>query len=307
MTATTTAAVDRTAGVGAKSPRRRSAGLLGFTPFAAYTLVFMAVPTVLAVWSGLTTQSGAFTLANFAAFAQPGIQKAFLNSLLLSLAVAVASAALGAILCVALLAAKPNGVLRVAVDAASSVLAQFGGVMLAFAFIATIGSAGMFTLWVKQVFDFDINSLAPDKTAGPLLYQATGMFFPYLYFSIPLMVIVFMPAVEGLRPQWGEAVATLGGNRLRYWWHVGMPVLAPSFFGAMILVFASAFSSFATAAALTNSGILIPVVMQQYLGSETDAAVAHVPGVLAIGMLVIMGVVMAGYSLLQRRAARWQR
>ncbi|MFC4245110.1 ABC transporter permease [Gryllotalpicola reticulitermitis] len=307
MTATTTAVVGRAAGAGARSPRRRRTGLLGFAPFAAYTLLFMAVPTVLAVWSGLTTQSGGFTLANFAAFTQPGIQKAFLNSFLLSLAVAVASAILGAIVCVALLAAKPTGILRVVVDAASSVLAQFGGVMLAFAFIATIGSAGMFTLWVQHAFGFNINSLAPSKTSGPLLYQPAGMFFPYVYFSIPLMVIVFMPAVEGLRSQWGEAVATLGGSRFQYWWHVGMPVLAPSFFGAMILVFASAFSSFATAAALTNSGILIPVVMQQYLGSETDASIAHVPGVLAIGMLVIMAIVMGLYSLLQRRAARWQR
>jgi len=307
MTATASAAVGRAAGAGAAKPRRRSAGLLGFAPFAAYTLVFMAVPTVLAVWSGLTTQSGAFTLENFHAFAQPGIQKAFVNSLVLSLAVAVAASVLGAILCVALLAARPDGFLRVVVDAASSVLAQFGGVMLAFAFIATIGSAGMFTLWMKDAFGFDINSLAPDKTAGPLLYQATGLFFPYLYFSIPLMVIVFMPAVEGLRAQWGEAVATLGGNRAQYWWHVGMPVLAPSFFGSLILIFAGAFSSFATAAALTNAGILVPVVMQQYLGSETDASVAHIPGVLAIGMLAVMAVVMALYSVLQRRAARWQR
>lgn len=307
MAATSTAAAGRAVGAGALPPRRRSAGWLGFTPFAAYTLVFMAIPTVLAVWSGLTTNTDAFTLANFGAFARPGIQKAFVNSLVLSLAVAVAAAVLGAIICVALLAAKPTGMVRVVVDAASSVLAQFGGVMLAFAFIATMGSAGMFTIWMKDTFGVDINSFAPDKTAGPLLYQATGLFFPYLYFSIPLMVIVFMPAVDGLRPQWGEAVATLGGNRLQYWRHVGAPVLAPSFFGAMILIFAGAFSSFATAAALTNAGILIPVVMQQYLGSETDASVAHIPGVLAIGMLVIMAVVMVAYSLLQRRAARWQR
>lgn len=307
MTATTAAAVGQADGVAGSTPRRRSAGWLWFTPFAAYTLVFMAVPTVLAVWSGLTTKSGAFTLANFVAFTQPGILKAFSNSVLLSLAVAAVSAILGGIICVALLAARPGGILRNVVDSASSVLAQFGGVMLAFAFIATIGNAGLVTLFLKDAFGFDLNSLAPDQTAGPLLYQPAGMFFPYLYFSIPLMVIAFMPAVEGLRPQWGEAVATLGGGRLQYWIRVGLPVLAPSFFGAAILVFASAFSSFATAAALTNAGILIPVVMQQYLGSETDAGVAHIPGVLAIGMLVIMAAVMAAYALLQRRAARWQR
>ncbi|WP_245556807.1 ABC transporter permease [Gryllotalpicola ginsengisoli] len=267
----------------------------------------MAVPTVLAVWGGVTAEDGSFTLANFSAFGDRSILKAFENSIVLSLAVAVASAILGAILCVMLLAAKPNGILRVVVDAASSVLAQFGGVMLAFAFIATMGSSGMFTLWLQSTFHVDLNSLAPDKTAGPLLYQPAGMFFPYLYFSIPLMIIAFMPAVEGLRPQWGEAVATLGGGRFSYWRHVGAPVLAPSFFGAMILIFASAFSSFATAAALTNSGILIPVVMQQDLSSETASGVTNIPGVLAIGMIVIMAIVMWAYSVLQRRAARWQR
>jgi putative spermidine/putrescine transport system permease protein len=307
MTVASTAAADRPAGAGASQPRRRVAGWLGFAPFAAYTLVFMVVPTLLAIWSGLTTEDGSFTLANFAAFTDQSVLKAFLNSVLLSATVAVAAAVIGAVLCVALLAVKPDGVLRVIVDAASSVLAQFGGVMLAFAFIATMGSAGVLTLWLKDTFGFDLNSLAPDPTAGPLLYQVAGLFFPYLYFSIPLMVIVFMPAVEGLRPQWGEAVATLGGSRLRYWWHVASPVLAPSFFGAMILLFASAFSSFATAAALTNTGILIPVVMQQDLGSETVAGIAHIPGVLAIGMVVIMGLVMWAYSALQRRAARWQR
>jgi len=307
MSAATTAAAESPAGAGAAKPRRRAVGWLGLAPFAAFTLLFMVVPTALAVWSGLTTPDGAFTLANFAAYGEPGIQRAFLNSVVLSLAVAVAAAVLGAVVCVALLAVRPQGVLRVVVDAASSVFAQFGGVMLAFAFIATIGSAGMFTLWLRDAFGIDINDLALDRTAGPLLYQPSGMFFPYLYFSVPLMVIAFMPAVEGLRPQWGEAVATLGGDRLRYWLHVGMPVLAPSFFGAMILIFASAFSSFATAAALTNSAILIPVVMQQDLSSETVAGIADVPGVLAIGMIAVMAVVMWLYSLLQRRAARWQR
>ncbi len=307
MTAVSIAATDRSAGAGAPKPRRRAVGWLGFALFAAYIVLFLVLPTLLAVWSGLTAKDGSFTLANFAAFALPNIQQAFLASVVLSLVVAVVSAILGAILCVALLAAKPNGILRVIVDAASSVLAQFGGVMLAFAFIATMGVAGLVTVWLKSTFGFDLDTLAPDPTAGPLLYQPAGMFFPYLYFSIPLMVIAFMPAVEGLRAQWGEAVATLGGNRFRYWIHVGFPVLAPSFFGAMILLFASAFSSFATAAALTNAGILVPVVMQMDLSSETNNAFAHVPGVLAIGMIVVMAIVMSLYSMLQRRAARWQR
>lgn len=301
------AAAGPSAGAGASRPRRRAAGWLGFTPFAAYTLIFLAVPTVLAVWSGLTDEKGSFTLANFGAYANPVILRAFGNSIVLSLATAAASAVIGAVICVALLAVNPTGFVRVVADAAASVFAQFGGVMLAFAFVATIGTTGVLTLFLKQAFGFDLNSLAVDKTAGPLINQVSGMFFVYVYFSVPLMVIAFMPALVGLRPQWGEAVATLGGSRLRYWLHVGFPVLAPSFFGSMILVFAGAFSSYATASALTNTGVIIPIVMQQDLGSETLPGIAHVPGVLAIGMIVVMAVVMWLYSLLQRRAARWQR
>jgi putative spermidine/putrescine transport system permease protein len=302
------AAADRPAGAGAlDQPRRRRLGWLGFTPFAAYTLVFLAVPTVLAVWSGLTDEKGAFTLANFGAYGNPVILKAFANSVVLSLATAVASAVIGAVICVALLAVNPNGFTRVVADAAASVFAQFGGVMLAFAFVATIGTTGLLTLFLKQAFGFDLNALALDHTAGPLINQVSGMFFVYVYFSVPLMVIAFMPALAGLRPQWGEAVATLGGGRLSYWLHVGFPVLAPSFFGSMILVFAGAFSSYATASALTNTGVIIPIVMQQDLSSETLPGIAHVPGVLAIGMIVVMALVMWLYSLLQRRAARWQR
>jgi putative spermidine/putrescine transport system permease protein len=296
-----------TAGAGPRRARRRAGAWLGFSPFAVYVLLFLAIPAVYAVASGFLNGKGGVTFANFAAFGNPTILKAFVNSILLSAATAVVAAVIGAIICVALLAVRPDGFLRVIVDSASSVLAQFGGVMLAFAFIATMGLQGVLTKFLHDHLGFDIQSLALDKHAGPLLYQTSGIFYPYLYFSIPLMVISFMPAVEGLRPQWGEAVATLGGSRWRYWRHVGLPVLMPAFLGGVVLLFANAFSSFATAAALTNAAVLVPLVMRQDLSSETIAGLSNVPGVLAIGMIVIMVLVMWLYSALQSRAARWQR
>ncbi len=301
------ATVGTAAGAGPRQARRRAAGWLGFIPFAVYILLFLAIPAVYAVASGFLTGKGGVTFSNFAAFANPTILKAFGNSIALSAATAVAGAIVGAVICVALLAVRPDGFLRVIVDSASSVLAQFGGVMLAFAFTATIGLQGVLTVFLKNHLHIDIQVLALDKHAGPLLYQVSGIFYPYLYFSIPLMVISFMPAVEGLRPQWGEAVATLGGSRWAYWRHVGFPVLMPAFLGGVVLLFANAYSSFATAAALTNSAVLVPLVMRQDLSSETIAGLANVPGVLAIGMIVVMALVMWLYSVLQNRAARWQR
>jgi putative spermidine/putrescine transport system permease protein len=295
-TARTTAA----SGVGT-IPRRRSVAWLGLTPFAAYVLLFLAIPAVVAVASGFFTSTGSFTFANLKAFADPTIQADFISSFWVSAVSAIVGAVIGAVICYALVGLRPDGLLRTAIDSASSVLAQFGGVMLAFAFIATIGIQGTVTLWLEQTFGWNINA------NGPFLYSVAGLLVPYIYFQVPLMVLTFMPAMAGLKPQWGEATATLGGTRFTYWRKVGFPILAPAFWGCLILLFANAFSSYATAAALIDQGGIVPLAIKQQLTSETVVGVQNVAGVLAFGMVIVMIIVMTAYSALQRRAQRWQR
>lgn len=290
-----------TRGAGGTSLRRRDVGWLGFAPFGVYVLLFLAIPGLVAVASGFFDAQGAFTLANFATFADPSILKSFGGSLWLSAVSAIISAVLGVLVCWALTAAKPDGLVRAVVDSASSVFAQFGGVMLAFAWIATLGSQQLIPLIIQSLTGVDINE------SGSILYTVPGLLFPYVYFGLPLMVLSFMPAMDGLRPQWGEAVATLGGTRLQYWLRVGVPVLAPAFFGSLILLFANAFSSYATAAALISQGGIIPLAIKQQLTSETIVGVANTAGVLALGMVVIMAILMTLYSALERRTRRWQR
>lgn len=287
--------------------RRRSVLWLGLVPFAAYVLLFLAVPAVLAVGSGFFTSTGAFTFANLAALGDPRILGTFFSSFWVSAVTALLGAVIGAVICFALLGTRPDGFLRSAVDSASSVLAQFGGVMLAFAFIATIGIQGLLTKWLQQSFGLETNLFNDFDGKGPLLYQVPGLVIPYLYFQIPLMVLTFMPAMEGLRSTWGEASATLGGTRFTYWTRIGMPILAPAFWGSVILLFANSFSSYATAAALINQGVIVPLAIRQQLSSETVVGVANVAGVLALGMVIVMVVLMAAYAALQRRASRWQR
>lgn len=290
---------------GAPKLRRRSAAWLGLTPFALYVLLFLAVPALVAIGSGFFDKAGAFTFGNLAALGNPHIVSNFFNSFWVSALTAVVGAILGAIVCFALLGAKPDGALRTVVDSASSVLAQFGGLMLAFAFIATIGIQGALTQalvslgFTQNVFN--------DFNGQPLLYQVPGLVIPYLYFQIPLMVLTFMPAMEGLKATWGEANATLGGTRFVYWTRIAFPILAPAFFGSVILLFANAFSSYATAAALIDQGGIVPLAIKQQSSSETIVGTANVAGVLALGMVIIMIVLMTAYSALQRRASRWQR
>ena len=278
---------------------------LGLTPFALYVLVFLAVPTVLAIATGFVDADGTFTLENLAHLGDPVVLGSFWSSIWVSGLTAIVGAVLGALLCVALAGSKPAGgrvhdtatVLRRIVDAASSVLAQFGGVMLAFAFIATIGIQGLVTVLLRDSLGIDVYA------DGVWLYQLPGLILPYLYFQVPLMVIVFLPAMEGLRREWAEAAATLGGSSFTYWRRIAGP-----FLGSLLLLFANAFSSYATAAALISQGAqIVPLQIRGALIAETGASRANTAGALALGMIVVMVVVMAAYSLLQRRAARWQR
>jgi putative spermidine/putrescine transport system permease protein len=302
--AVTTASATTTRGAG-KPSRRRSAVWLGLTPFAIYIILFLAIPAVLAVGSGFFTREGAFTLSNFSALADPSVQSDYVGTLGLSAATAVIGGIIGALVCFALLGTKPDGGLRTAIDSASSVLAQFGGVMLAFAFIVTFGLNGIITQWLvnagieKNIFN--------DFQGNTLIYSVVGLSLPYLYFQVPLMVLTFMPAMEGLKATWGEANATLGGTRFTYWARIGFPILAPAFFGSVILLFANSFSSYATAAALISQGGLISLDIRGFINSETVVGHQNAAGVLALVMVLTMILIMWLYSLLERRASRWRR
>lgn len=288
----------------APAPRgaaRRGWAWLGLVPFAAYILLFLALPTVLAVASGFVDGTGALTLDNLAALGDPLVLTTFANSAWLSLVTAAVGAVVGALVCWAMLGLSETGAVRTTVDAVSGVLAQFGGVMLAFVLIAAIGAQGVVTVFVRQVTGFSFYE------NGVWLYDLPGVALAYLIFQVPLMIITFMPALAALKPQWMEAHLTLGGTRAGFWRHVGMPVLAPSFLASLLLLFANAFSSYATAAALASQGSqIVPLQIRTALTSETVLGRENLAGALALGMIVVVALAMALYTLVQRRASRWQ-
>ena len=267
-----------------------------------YVLLFLALPTLIAVGTGFIGADGGFTLETLAALGNPVVLNAFGSSVWLSALTAVIGAVLGALVCYALLGARPDGALRSTVDSLSSVIAQFGGAMLAFAFTATIGIQGMVTVLLRDTVGVDIFA------DGVWLYELPGLVLPYIYFQVPLMVITFMPALASLKVTWAEANATLGGTARSYWLRIALPVLAPSFLGSLLLLFANAFSSYATAATLISQGAqIVPLQIRSALTSETMLDRENLAGALALGMIIVMSVVMTGYARLASRAARWQR
>jgi putative spermidine/putrescine transport system permease protein len=276
--------------------------LLGLLPFAVLVALFLLWPTIGVVVGAFLDADGNPTLQNLARTMRGSYVDAFVRSIVLSAVTAVLGAVFGGLLAWAVAAGRPDGLLRRIVVAASGTLAQFGGVMLAFAFLATFGFNGLVTLFLQERLGID------PFASGAWLYQLPGLAVVYTYFQIPLMLIVFLPAVEGLKPQWREACRSLGGSSWAYWRHVGLPILWPSFLGATLLLFANAFSAYATARALiSQANPLVPLRIGNFLTSEIVLGQANVGKALALGMVVVVAVTMTLYALLQRRTSRWLR
>jgi len=174
--------------------------------------------------------------------------------------------------------------------------------MLAFAFLATFGFNGLVTIFLRDIVHVGL------LTDASWLYSLTGLAVVYTYFQIPLMLIVFLPSLDGVRQEWYDASASLGGSSWSFWRHVGGPILAPSFLGALLLLFTNAFSAYATAAALISQGAsIVTLEIAGALQSEVVPGQENFGKALALGMIVIVAFVMLLYALIQRRASRWVR
>jgi putative spermidine/putrescine transport system permease protein len=273
----------------ARAGRRPPLAWTGTVPFLAYTAVFLLLPTGIVIWNAFKNATGGLTLANLD-FAAPAVRSAFTGSLELAVISALVGAALGAVLAYAVASGNPDGLVRRTYVAGAGVLAQFGGVTLAFAFLAAIGPVGLYF------------------HAGWYADFPWGIAVIYFYFQIPLMVLVFLPAIDGLKVQWREASENLGGSTWQYWRYVGAPLLAPAFLGAALLLFANSLSAFATIEAWEDQlAYVVPQSISTSLVSEVGLANPHEGDALAFGMIIMVVVVMAGYFFLQRRAGRWLR
>lgn len=278
--------------------RRGGRAALALLPFAALVALFLLVPTAALVWgSFVDSKTGALTLANYSYVGSPLNLKPFANSLELSLYSTLVGGAFGILIAQAIVSSKRRIVQEIATTF-SSVAANFAGVPLAFAFIATMGASGLVT---KQLLGAGIDLYA----GGFKLYSMLGLTIVYAYWEIPLMVLVMLPPLESMKPSWREAAEILGASRWQYTRSVAIPILATPFLSSLLLLYANAFGAYATAYALTTGFVpLVPIQISNLINGDIlfDHGQADA---LAIGMAVIMAVCIGGRVLLERRSARW--
>jgi putative spermidine/putrescine transport system permease protein len=280
---------------------KRIAPWLGVAPFFVFSALFLILPTALLLVGAFQNAEGQFTLQNIANLSRPDIVKSFKLSLEISAASAFAGAVLGFALAYAAIIGGLPKLIRPILMTFSGVASNFAGVPLAFAFIATLGRLGLVTVFLNNLFGFNISS------AGFNLLDFWGLTLVYLYFQIPLMVLILAPAIDGLKMEWREASATLGSSTWQHWRYVTLPILWPSLAGATLLLFANAFGAVATAFALTNSSLnIVPIL----LFAQIRGDVLHDPNLgyaLAFGMVLITGFSNILYIMLRARAERWQK
>lgn len=291
----------RDAPIGRPAVRGIGWAWLGVVPFFVFAAAFLILPAASIVITSFQDRQGALTLENIAGLFQPFILRTYWVSIRISALTALLGGLFGFLLAYAIVLGGLPRFIRAGLLTFSGVASNFAGVPLAFAFIATLGRLGMVSVFLKTVLGIDIYS------GGFSLYTFWGLVLTYMYFQLPLMVLIITPALDGLKPEWREASENLGATNRQYWRFVALPILMPSLLGTMILLFGNAFGAYATAYALTGGQIALVTII---IGQQITGDVLHNPGLgsaLALGMVVIMGLSLAAYTWLQQRTARWVR
>lgn len=281
-------------------PRIRSVVIqwVGVVPFLLFAFMFLFLPSSSIFVDSFKDAEGNFTLTNLAGLFDEPIRSGYILSIQISAFTAILGGIVGFFLAYAVtLGGLPKWV-RSGYVTFSGVASNFAGVPLAFAFVAVLGRTGAITALFKSM-GIDIYDL------GFNLYSFWGLSLVYLFFQFPLMLLIMMPSLEGLKREWREAAANLGASTFEYWWRIALPILIPSLLGTMILLFGNAFGAYATAFALTG-GRLNLVTIQ--IGAQIRGDVLHNPNLgfaMALGMVIIMLFSIVGYTLLQRQTERW--
>jgi putative spermidine/putrescine transport system permease protein len=254
-------------------------------PFVVITLCFLLLPTIMMIIDSFKSGSGSFTLENY----KTALTNMFyLKSITNSIQISLISSLIG--ITVALVCAY--SISNYSEKAQNSIItilnmtSNYSGVPLAFGYIVLIGNTGMFILLFKH---FGLNALSNFN-----IYSWIGLIITYVYFQIPLAILLLYPSFLGIKKEWRQSAMLLGASSFQFWAKIGMPVLVPSIVGTFSILFANAMGAYATAYALVgkNYNLLTIRISSLVVGDimpkpELAGALAVILGITTISMMMI--------------------
>lgn len=176
---------------------------------------------------------------------------------------------------------------------------NFGNIGLAFGFVAILGTYGMITLLLQQL-GFPFSPPSPGSFIGLVM--------AYSYGNVPMFILLTLPGMSILKPQWAEAAETCGATHWQFWRMVGLPILLPFLAAGWLLIFTWSVGLYGIPFALTGGGrstevslitLQIAKVLESSFSGQAKAAT------LSVLLLLIAVISLLVYRWTLRRAARW--
>jgi putative spermidine/putrescine transport system permease protein len=286
------------------SPSQKKTGFtsdwLGFAPFLLFCLAFEIIPVLFLLrGSFIEKTTHQFTIQHYLDLQHPLYINSFLNSIKLSGLTAIIGVIIGTFIGYAIYR-WPSQRVREILITLSDVTTNFAGAPLAFAFIVILGMNGVITQFMLQYFHYE---LYPKFS----IYSLSGLVLAYVYFQLPLMVLLILPAFAGIKKEWQESAQSLGAGTFQFWLRIGIPVLMPSLIAGITLLFANAFGAYATAYTLVQANLSLVTLQIGYMIAGEVRQDQAVGMAMAIGSLVIMGLSIGIYQAATLRARRWSK
>jgi putative spermidine/putrescine transport system permease protein len=277
-----------------------SSDWLRLLPFLLFCLVFEIVPILYMMRGSLLDKNtNALTLQHYLSLNHPLYINSFVNSIMISGLTAVIGVVFGTFIGYAIYR-WPSRRVQETLITLSDVTTNFAGAPLAFAFVVILGMNGVITQFFLQYFD---TKLYPDFS----IYSFSGLTLAYVYFQLPLMVLLILPAFAGIKKEWRESAQSLGANNFQFWRYIGVPVLTPSLIAGVTLLFANAFGAYATAYTLVQAKLSLVTLQIGYMIAGEVRKDPAIGMAMAVVSLAIMGLSIGVYQAATTRARRWSK
>jgi len=267
-------------------------------PFMLAIAWLLIGPAANIVLDSLRDSQGDLTWLNWRdVVANPLTRRAIVNSVVIGVTIASLTAVIGVPLawCVSRLKIGNRSLAAAALNVAANIPAT----SLVFGFAAAFGGAGMVTLALRTVW-------ADAPTLN--IYSPTGLVCIFLFFHVPLFALLVLPAMGAVSEDLWEAASVCGAGTVRFWWRIGLPVLAPFVLAGWILMFVWAIGQYGVPLALGGTEATLNLMtlrigdLIQSVGSNNRfgraACLSLLLIILSVGALWL-------YRSLLHRALRW--